>query len=91
MCSASVPGCSDPAQCRLLAGPDRDAQQARRTEGQHHYRPQARPALLPDAQDQKSFADIGQDAYDRLYIQRRIKGLAMAAEQLGLRLVLANA
>ncbi len=39
----------------------------------------------------KPFEDIGQDAYDRLYNQRRIKGLAKAAEQLGLRLVPATA
>jgi hypothetical protein len=35
----------------------------------------------------KSFADIGQDAYDRTYNQRRLKGLTKAAEQLGFRLV----
>jgi transposase len=35
----------------------------------------------------KSFADIGQDAYERAYQERRIKGLAKAAELLGLRLV----
>ena len=35
----------------------------------------------------KSFADIGQDAYDRTYNQRRIKGLAKVAEQLGFKLV----
>lgn len=33
------------------------------------------------------FADIGQDAYEREYSQRRIKGLARAAKQLGLKLV----
>jgi transposase len=35
----------------------------------------------------KSFADIGQDAYDRTYNQRRLKGLAKAARQLGFKLV----
>ena len=35
----------------------------------------------------KSFADIGQDAYDRTYNQRRIKGLTKVAEQLGFKLV----
>ncbi len=35
----------------------------------------------------KSFADIGQDAYDRTYNQRRLKGLAKVAEQLGFKLV----
>jgi transposase len=39
----------------------------------------------------KSFVDIGQDAYERTYQQRRIKGLAKAARQLGLRLVPADA
>lgn len=39
----------------------------------------------------KPFADIGQDAYERTYQQRRIKGLAKAAQQLGLRLVPADA
>lgn len=34
-----------------------------------------------------AFADIGQDAYDRAYNQRRIKGLTKAAEQLGFKLV----
>jgi len=34
-----------------------------------------------------AFADIGQDAYDRTYNQRRLKGLAKAAEQLGFKLV----
>ena len=38
-----------------------------------------------------SFADIGQDAYDRTYNQRRLKGLAKAAEQLGFKLVPATA
>lgn len=35
----------------------------------------------------RSFADIGQEAYDREYAQRRIKGLAKAASQLGFQLV----
>jgi transposase len=35
----------------------------------------------------RSFGDIGQDAYEREYAQRRIKGLAKAAGQLGFQLV----
>lgn len=35
----------------------------------------------------KSFADVGQDAYDRVYNQRRIKGLTKAARELGFQLV----
>lgn len=38
-----------------------------------------------------SFADIGQDAYDNAYNQRRLKGLAKAADQLGFKLVPATA
>jgi transposase len=35
----------------------------------------------------KSFADIGQEAYERQYTKRRIKGLARAAKELGFQLV----
>ena len=35
----------------------------------------------------KSFADIGQEAYERMYTKRRIKGLARAAKELGFQLV----